>query len=89
MNNLYRNHYYRNNIPPPPPIPKPPLEKNICKPLPPPKPPTIIPKNKKSKKIDIQELKKNTCKSLNDVENFLCNFNSLIKYVKLYNLLKK
>lgn len=38
--------------------------------------------------INFCSLKENTCQSLNDVENFLCNFSSFIKYIKLYCLLK-
>ena len=48
-------------------------------PLPPPK----------KKKFDFMCLKNNTCNSLNDVEHFLCDFNSFLKYIKLYNLLKR
>lgn len=62
---------------PPPPPPKPPA---------PPKPPKHLPKKKN--KFDIICFKKDACKSLHDVEHFLCNFNYFIKYIKLYNLLK-
>lgn len=93
MRNFYRYPYYRGTVPPsrkpprehictpplhPPPIPKPPL----LKPCPPPKKP-------KKDKFDFECLKKDTCKSLNEVEHFLCNFNDFVKYVKLINLLKK
>ena len=73
MNNLYKYPFYRGA----PPIP----------PAPPPPPAKIPPKKKK--KFDFKSFRKNTCTSLNDVEHFLCNFNDFIKYVKLYNLLKK
>lgn len=63
--------------PPPPPIPPPPPK--------PPKPP--LPKKKK--KLDFKCIKKDTCKSLNDVEHFLCDFNSFVRYLKLYKLMKK
>ena len=63
--------------PPPPPIPPPPQK--------PPKPP--LPKKKK--KLDFKCIKKDTCKSLNDVEHFLCDYNSFVRYLKLYKLMKK
>ena len=44
-------------------------------------------KNKKNKK-DFKTLKKNTIKSLNDVEYFLNNLGNFIKSVKLFKLLK-
>ena len=44
-------------------------------------------KNKNNKK-DFKTLKKNTIKSLNDVEYFLNNFGNFIKSVKLFKLLK-
>ena len=47
---------------------------------PPPKPP--------KKKFDFKSFKKDTCTSLNDVECFLNNFTSTLKYIKLINLLK-
>lgn len=50
----------------------------------PPKPPPP-----KKKKFDFCCLKNNACNSLNDVEHFLCDFNSFLKYMKLYNLLKR
>lgn len=42
----------------------------------------------KKHKVDFKNMKKNTIKSLNDVEYFLNNFENFIKYVKLYKLLK-
>lgn len=42
----------------------------------------------KKKKINFKTCKKNTCKSLNEVEHFLRNFNSFVKYIKLYKILK-
>ena len=39
-------------------------------------------------KLSFKTLKCNTCQSLNDVEYFLCNFSTFLKYIKLYNLLK-
>lgn len=42
----------------------------------------------KKKKIDFKCLKKDTINSLNEVENFLCNFQNIYKYIKLYNILK-
>ena len=50
--------------------------------IPPPPPP------KPKKKLDFKCLKKDTCKSLNDVEYFLNNFSHTLKYIKLINLLK-
>lgn len=41
------------------------------------------------KKVCFKSLKKDTCSALNDVEHFLCNFESYMKYIKLYKLLKK
>ena len=40
------------------------------------------------KKFDFNSYKKNTINSLNDVENFLNNFNYNFKYFKLYKILK-
>ena len=90
MRNFYRNPYYRsNNIPPsqqplanlppvcPPPKPPPPLKSHHCK-----------GKKTPKKKLNLKSLKKDTCSSLNDVENFLCDFNIFLKYIKLYKLLK-
>ena len=42
----------------------------------------------KKKKPNFKTMKKNTVKSLNDVEYFLNNFGNFVKYVKLYKLLK-
>ena len=50
-------------------------------------PPPKHPKPPK-KKLDFKCLKKDTCKSLNDVEYFLNNFSHTLKYIKLINLLK-
>lgn len=58
--------------------------RNVNNPSPKPNPPA-----KKKKKFDFACFKKETCTSLNDVEHFLCDFNSFIKYIRLYNLLKK
>jgi len=56
------------------------------RPLPPgPPPPPVKPPKKK---LDFKCLKKDTCKSLNDVEYFLNNFCNTLKYIKLINLLK-
>ena len=46
-------------------------------------------KLKSKKKFDFNLYKKNTINSLNDVEYFLKNFNHLVKYLKLYSILKK
>lgn len=40
------------------------------------------------KNIDFKLYKKNTIKSLNDVEYFLNNFNHYFKYFKLFKLFK-
>ena len=45
--------------------------------------------SKKNKKLNFNICKKNTIKSLNDVENFLRNFNQLKKYLYLYKSFKK
>ena len=60
------------------------------KPLPPPAQVAQPEKTKKppKKKLDFKCLKKDTCKSLNDVEYFLNNFSHTLKYIKLINLLK-
>ena len=42
----------------------------------------------KKKEPNFKTMKKNTVKSLNDVEYFLNNFGNFVKYVKLYKLLK-
>ena len=55
---------------------------------PPPAPPPPKPKKPPKKKLDFKCLKKDTCKSLNDVEYFLNNFSHTLKYIKLINLLK-
>ncbi len=49
--------------------------------VPPPPPP-------KKKKLNFKICKKNTIKSLNEVENFLQNFGQFTKYIKLYKILK-
>lgn len=54
-----------------------------------PTPDNLPPPKHKKKKFDFKSLKKNTFSSLNDVENFLCGFNSFCKYLKFYNLFKK
>lgn len=86
------NRYYQYNsskkpLPPSPIPPKPP-----CPPKPhiPAKPPCPPPKPNKppKKKLDFKCLKKDTCKSLNDVEYFLNNFSHTLKYIRLINLLK-
>lgn len=66
----------------------PPPHPSVPKPKPPPKPNPPPPK-KPPKKFDFKKFKKDTCTSLNEVECFLCNFNSFCKYIKLYYLLKK
>lgn len=43
----------------------------------------------KKKKIDFNLYKKNTIKSLNDVEYFLNNFKQFSKYIKLYKIFRK
>ena len=48
----------------------------------------ISSRNSPNNKLSFKSLKCNTCKSLNDVECFLCNFSTFLKYIKLYNLLK-
>ena len=89
MNNFYRyNNYRSNNIAPnckQAPLPPPPPPK----PCPPPPPKKCKPNSPKKKKFDFKCFKKDTCKSLNDVEHFLCDFSTFVKYIKLYNLLKK
>ena len=84
MNNFYRSNNIAPNckqapLPPPPPP----------KPCPPPPPKKCKPNSPKKKKFDFKCFKKDTCKSLNDVEHFLCDFSTFVKYIKLYNLLKK
>lgn len=85
MNNLFfaNNENENRCLPkkcPPPPPPKP-----SNPPCPPPKP---GPKNKKKKKVDFKKLKNNTCKSLNEVEYFLNNFQKFTNCIKLYKILK-
>lgn len=91
MNNLFfannENSYLEQKCPPPqkPPCPPP-------KPPPPPpkplKPPKAGPQKPKKKKVDFKLLKNNTCKSLNDVEYFLNNFQKFTNCIKLYKILK-
>ena len=73
-NRYYPYLYNRSELPPP------------VAPPHPPKPPN--PKKPPKKKLDLKCLKKDTCKSLNDVEYFLNNFTHTLKYIKLINLLK-
>ena len=40
------------------------------------------------KKTDFKKIKKNTLKSLNEVEYFLRNFKKFSDYIKLYKILK-
>ena len=88
MNNLFfannETRYLEQKCPPsqkpPCPPPKPPP--------PPPKPPKPGPKKPKKKKIDFKQLKNNTCKSLNEVEYFLNNFQKFTNCIKLYKILK-
>ena len=75
-NRYYPYLYNRSEKPLPPPVP-------VAPPPPPPKPP-----KPPKKKLDLKCLKKDTCKSLNDVEYFLNNFSHTLKYIKLINLLK-
>lgn len=77
---MYR--YKSNSLPPPPPP-------NLPPPVPTPLNNHNKPATKNKKKLCFNSLKKDTCNSLNDVEHFLCNFNSFVKYIKLYNLFKK
>lgn len=88
---MYR--YRSNPVPPPHPPKLPPPHMPPPPPAPPPPPKPLNkcakPPAKKKKKLCFKSLKKDTCSSLNDVEHFLCNFSSFIKYIKLYNLLKK
>ncbi|OKZ65649.1 MAG: hypothetical protein BHW02_03890 [Clostridium sp. 28_12] len=55
-----------------------------------PAPPCLEPKQKPppKKKLNFKSLKKDTCKSLNDVECFLNKFTDSLKYYKLIKLLK-
>ena len=91
MNNLFfannENRYLEQKCPPPqkpactPPKPPPPPPKR-------PKPPKAGPQKPKKKKVDFKQLKNNTCKSLNDVEYFLNNFQKFTNCIKLYKILK-
>lgn len=88
MNNLFfvnSQNYNRNSSPNCPSPPKS-SSKGPCPPLkpPPPKPPP----KKSKKKVDFKKLKKNTCKSLNEVECFLTDFKRFTNYIKLYKILK-
>lgn len=42
----------------------------------------------KKKKLNFKTCKNNTINSLNEVEHFLRNFNGIVKYIKLYKILK-
>lgn len=46
------------------------------------------PHEKEKNKINFRKLKKNTCKSLNEVEDFLNNFHRFKNYIKLYKILR-
>lgn len=91
MNNLFfannENRYLEQKCPPPqkppctPPKPPPPPPK-------PPKPLKAGPQKPKKKKVDFKQLKNNTCKSLNEVEYFLNNFQKFTNCIKLYKILK-
>lgn len=73
MYNKYYPYLYNRSSPPLPP---------------PPPPPSHYPPKPQKKKLDFNCFKKNTCKSLNDVEYFLNNFSHTLKYIRLINLLK-
>lgn len=45
-------------------------------------------KNFKENKFDIKRKKENTLSSLMEVENFLCNYQNFIRYIKLYRLFR-
>ena len=45
-------------------------------------------KKEKKKKFDFNQKKKNTIKSLSDVEYFLRDFHKLSNYIKLYKIMK-
>lgn len=82
MYNRYYPYLYNRSEKPLPPPPAPVAQ-------PPPKPGKPSKPNKPpKKKLDFKCLKKDTCKSLNDVEYFLNNFSHTLKYIKLINLLK-
>lgn len=96
MNNLFfantenENRYLKQHCPPPPP-PKPCSSPNSpCPPSNPPPPSKPKPDSKKTKKkkINFKQLKNNTCKSLNEVEYFLNNFQKFTNCIKLYKILK-
>ena len=57
------------------------------KPIPPPPKTCPKPQPSKRKKISFSALKKDTICSLNEVEHFLCNFQNICKYIKLYKIL--
>lgn len=40
------------------------------------------------KKLDFNQKRKNTIKSLSEVENFLRDFKKINKYIKLYKIMK-
>lgn len=42
----------------------------------------------KNKKTNLKQKKENTISSLFEVENFLRDFRNILKYIKLYNILK-
>lgn len=87
MNNLFYCNKNCPPCPPPPPPPKTPVPPKPSKPPISPKPPA--PQKKPPKKnIDFKKLKKNTCKSLNEVECFLNDFKRFSNYIKLYKILK-
>ena len=68
-----------------------PISKKNCAPCPKKqssKKPIYRSSQNKHKKIDFVSLKKNTVNSLNEVENFLCNFQNICKYIKLYKILR-
>ena len=46
-------------------------------------------KSPHKKKFDFNLFKKNTIKSINDVEHFLNNFHHYFKYFKLYKIMRK
>lgn len=91
MNNLFfannETRYLEQKCPSPqkpactPPKPPPPPPKS-------PKPPKSGPQKPKKKKVDFKLLKNNTCKSLNEVEYFLNNFQKFTNCIKLYKILK-